>query len=213
MDSLNISDPQVKTIVFKKGQTLFVQGHLPHGLFCIKEGNVKLTRSYKKNKESILQIATKGEVLGYQNILTDEKFSCTATAMEKTEVCFLNKKHIMDISQNNSPILLLLIKQLSQIIRINENKIFSHHHKNVRERLAEFLHSLIATHGSKEGHGTRINISITRVEIAAIIGTSKETLMRLMAEFKDLGIIEQKGKVLFIKDEQVLYRHSKENNT
>ena len=85
-----------------------------------------------------------------------------------------------------------------------ENKLTSLHQKNVRERLAELLLSLKATHGVKEKDRWRLDLKLTREEMATMIGTANETLIRFMTEFKDAGIIEQEGKVIFIKDEDEL---------
>ena len=64
--------------------------------------------------------------------------------------------------------------------------------------------SLKTTHGVKEGNRWKIELKLTREEMATMIGTANETLIRFMTEFKDAGIIEQEGKVIYIKDEAEL---------
>lgn len=85
-----------------------------------------------------------------------------------------------------------------------ENKLTSLHQKNVRERLAELLLSLKTTHGVKENGRWKIDLKLTREEMATMIGTANETLIRFMTEFKDAGIIEQEGKVIYIVNEEEL---------
>ena len=85
-----------------------------------------------------------------------------------------------------------------------ENKLSSLHQKNVRERLAELLLSLKTTHGVKENDRWKIELKLTREEMATMIGTANETLIRFMTEFKEAGIIEQEGKIIYIKDENEL---------
>ena len=87
---------------------------------------------------------------------------------------------------------------------VAEKKLSSLHQKNVRERLAELLISLKASHGVKENGRWKLDIKLTREEMATMIGTANETLIRFMTEFKEAGIIEQEGKVIFIKDENEL---------
>jgi CRP-like cAMP-binding protein len=97
-----------------------------------------------------------------------------------------------------------IINKLSRDMGIAENKLTSLHQKNVRERLAELLLSLKTSHGIKEGKRIRIDMKLTREEMATMIGTANETLIRFMTEFKDAGIIEQEGKVIYITDEEEL---------
>jgi CRP-like cAMP-binding protein len=199
----NISKHKV-TNIYKKGQTLFVQGNHPYGLFCISKGNIKLTKVGPDGKESIVRVVTGGDILGHRSLFTEDSYSGTATALEETEVCFIDKKFILGVLQNNPSVALHVINKLSRDMGIAENKLTSLHQKNVRERLAELLLSLKTSHGVKEGNRTRIDMKLTREEMATMIGTANETLIRFMTEFKDAGIIEQEGKVIYILDNEEL---------
>lgn len=192
------------TNTYKKGQTLFVQGNHPFGIYCISKGNIKLTKTGPDGKETIVRIVHEGDILGHRSLFTDDNYSATATAMEDTEVCFLDKKFILKIIQNEPTVALNIINKLSRDMGAAEKKLSSLHQKNVRERLAELILSLKATHGIKENGRWRIDLKLTREEMATMIGTANETLIRFMTEFKDAGIIEQEGKVIFIKDEEEL---------
>lgn len=192
------------TNVYKKGQTLFVQGNHPYGLYCISSGNIKLTKTGNDGKETILRIVHSGDILGHRSLFTDDNYSATATALEDTVVCFIDKKFIMSIMEKNPTIALNIINKLSRDMGQAERKLTSLHQKNVRERLGELILTLKASHGVKENGRWRIDLKLTREEMATMIGTANETLIRFMTEFKDAGIIEQEGKVLYIKDEEEL---------
>lgn len=190
---------------YKKGQILFGQGSHPYGIYCISKGNIKLTRTGTDGKETIVRIASAGDILGHRSLFTDEDFEKTAIAMEDTEVCFIDKKYLLSIMQKNPSISLNIINKLSRDMGQAENKLSSLHQKNVRERLAELLLTLKASHGVKESDGRyRIDLKLTREEMATMIGTANETLIRFMTEFKEEGIIEQEGKIIFIKSERDL---------
>lgn len=189
---------------FKKGQTLFVQGNHPFGIYCISKGNIKLTKTNADGKESIVRIAYGGDILGHRSLFTEENYSATATAMEDTDVCFIDKKYILKIIEKNPTVALNVINKLSRDMGAAENKLSSLHQKNVRERLAELLLSLKASHGVKINGRWKIDLKLTREEMATMIGTANETLIRFMTEFKEAGIIEQEGKTVFIKDEEEL---------
>lgn len=185
---------------YKKGQTLFVQGSHPFGIFCISSGNIKLTSTGVDGKESIVRIVHAGDILGHRSLFTDQDYAKTATAMEDTTVCFIDKKFILSLIQKNPSVALNIINKLSRDMGIAEGKLTSLHQKNVRERLAELLLSLKSSHGVLEENRWRIDLKITREEMATLIGTANETLIRFMSEFKEAGLIEQSGKTIYIKD-------------
>ena len=190
--------------IYKKGQTLFVQGNHPMGIYCVSKGNIKLTKTGADGKETIVRIVNGGDILGHRSLFTDDNYSATATAMEDTEVCFIDKKFILKVIEKNPSVALSVINKLSRDMGAAEKKLANLHQKNVRERLAELLLSLKASHGVMEGKRWKINLKITREEMATMIGTANETLIRFMTEFKDAGIIEQEGKVIFITNEEEL---------
>ena len=148
-----------------------------------------------------MKITQGGDILAHQNIFTEANSFTTATAMKDTSVCFIDKKYILRIIENNSSVALKLIHKLSRDMEIAENKLSSHHQKNVRERLAELILSLKTSHGIKESGKWKIDLKLTREEMAKMVGTSHETLIRFMTEFKEAGILEQIGKIIFIKNE------------
>lgn len=185
---------------FKKGQTLFVQGSHPMGLYCISNGNIKLTKTGNDGKETILRIVRGGDILGHRSLFTDDNYSATATAMEDTRVCFIDKKFILSVIRDNPSVSLNIINKLSRDMGQAENRLTSVHQKSVRERLGELILSLKASHGQLENGRWKIDLKLTREEMATMIGTANETLIRFMSEFKEAGIIEQEGKTLYIKD-------------
>ena len=97
----------------KKGQTLFVQGNHPFGLYCISSGNIKVTKVGADGKESIVRIATAGDVLSHRSLFTDQFYTATATALEDTKVCFLDKKFIMKVIQEKPSVSMNVIEKLS----------------------------------------------------------------------------------------------------
>lgn len=197
-DLHNISEHKVSN-TYKKGQTLFVQGNHPFGLYCINSGNVKVTKVGPDGKESIVRIVSSGDIIGHRSLFTNQFYTATATALEETRVCFLDKKFIMKAIQEKPSISINLIEKISSDMGAAENKLFSLHQKNVRERLAELFLLLKESHGVPQENGhIFINLKLTREEMATMIGTANETLIRFISEFKTAGLISQKGKELYI---------------
>jgi CRP-like cAMP-binding protein len=186
---------------YKKGQTLFVQGNHPYGIFCVIKGNIKLTKIGSDGKESIIRIVTVGDILGHRSLFAQSNYSTTATAIDDAEVFFFEKKYILSLIDHNITFAKNLISKLSVDMGIAETKLTSLHQKNVRERLAELLISLKNSHGVKEGNYIKIDIKLSREEMAEMIGTAHETLIRILTEFKEADIIEQNAKMIYIKNE------------
>jgi len=201
----DVSDHKV-TNTFKKGQTLFVEGNHPYGIYCISKGNIKLTKLSNDGKESIIRVVKSGDVLGHRSLFMDKCYAATATAMEDTEVCFIDKTFILKLMSDKPKVALSLIGQLSKDLGDSESKLSSLHQKNVRERLAELLIILKENHGEDLGKNRfKITIKLTREEMATMIGAANETLIRFITEFRENNLISQEGKYLIIEDEDALY--------
>ncbi len=204
-----LKDPELKELsghkienTYKKGQTLFMEGNPTYGIFCISKGNIKISKTGENGQEAIVRIATSGEVVGHRSLFTEEYYSATATVLEDSEICFIDKKYILDLIQNNPSIALNLIQKLSKDLGHSENKIASFSSKNVREKFAEFLTVMGKTHGLVENGKKKISLKLTREEMASIVGTATETLIRILSDFKKEGLVELDGKYIVLENEK-----------
>lgn len=196
---------------YKKGHTIFFQGNPPFGLFCINEGKVKIAKIGNDGKESIIRIAGPGDVLGHRSLFSRENYTATATVIEDASVCFIDKKFIYKVLHDEPSLAINMIQKLSREMGIAEARSTSMVQKNVCERLAELLLSLMKAYGVQEEGRWRLNIKLTREEIASIIGTANETVIRFISDFKHEGLIEQEGKTLYILDEKRLLQFANLN--
>lgn len=204
-----LKDPELKELsghkienTYKKGQTLFMEGNPTYGIFCISKGNIKISKTGENGQEAIVRIATSGEVVGHRSLFTEEYYSATATVLEDSEICFIDKKYILELIQNNPSIALNLIQKLSKDLGQSENKIASFSSKNVREKFAEFLTVMGKTHGLVENGKKKISLKLTREEMASIVGTATETLIRILSDFKKEGLVELDGKYIVLENEK-----------
>ncbi len=190
---------------YKKGQTIFFQGNPPFGLYCIAQGKIKVSKVGNDGKESIVRIAGPGDVLGHRSLFSKESYSATATVIEDAAICFLDKNYIYGALKTDPTIALNLIQKLSKDMGAAESRNASLSQKSARERLAELLLTFMKNYGQDETDGrVRLDIKLNRDEIASIVGTAHETIIRLISEFKDEGILEQEGKTIFILDDEKL---------
>ncbi len=192
---------------FKKGQIIFHEGNRPGGIYCLRKGKVKLSRLGTDGKEQIIRFAKDGDIVGYRSILSGENLSATVTTLEDTAACFVPKKLLFESIESNPKFSLRIMKEMSRELGEAGKLITNLAQKSVRERLAEVLLVLKLTFGETE-EGL-VDISLTREELANVVGTATESVIRLLSEFKEDELIELKGRKLRILNETELSRIGK----
>lgn len=198
-------DDNKTSLIFKKGQSLFLQGSPPNGIFCIKSGLVKVTQMGSDGKESIVRLCKPGDTVGHRSLFSQQTYQSSATAIELTKICFFDKSFIKQIIAAEPSVAFNMINSLGKDLGEAEHKISSFSHKNVKQRLAELILSLSDSYGQEQDDGrVKISVILKRDEMASMIGTASETLIRFLAELKKENIIEQEGKNIYILDHQKL---------
>ena len=189
---------------YKKGDLLFLEGSYPAGIFYLIEGKVKKFKVDNDGREHIIYICNKGELLGYPALLSEETFSDSAAALEKSTVGFIPKKAFLTLLEKSPVLSRKLLKNLSHEFAVLENNILSIAHKTVRERLALTLLILRDKFKTEGEINDLIEINLSREDLANILGTAVETLVRFLREFKDEKIIQTKGRTILILDAKKL---------
>lgn len=190
--------------LYKKGQVIFTEGSKPSGLHCVHSGKVKVCKMGSDGKEQIIRLAKPGDVVGYRALMADSNYSASAVALDDAVVCFVPKSQFMDLIHENMDFSNGLMKLLSKALGEAEERMTQMAYKPVRERLAEALLLLQKTYQQGEGQ-ENFTISISREDLAAIVGTAKETTIRLLSEFKEEQIISTKGSSITILNPDRLY--------
>lgn len=196
-------------ILYKKGQTLYYEGTRPMGLFCINSGKVKVYKITSDGKEQILHLAKAGDFIGYRALISDEFYSASATVIEEGAICYIPKSEFIEILNNNPGFFRRIMKKLSDDLGIMEQKLVTIAQKSVRERLAATLLMLKETYGLEgEEESTLIDIALSREDLANIIGTATETVIRLLSEFKNQELISLQGKKIKVLDPKGLVKEA-----
>lgn len=195
---------------YKKGQVIFFEGNYPDGLYCIKEGKVKVYKIGAFGKEQIIRFAKNGDALGYRALLVGETYSASAAALEDSHICFVRKDTVFDLFKSNSNFSFTMLKLVSRDLEDVEDKMVKLAQKPVRDRLAEALLILKETYGTDKQEF--INISLSREDFASIVGTATETVIRLLADFKKENLISTKGKKVKLLDVNSLVNIGKLND-
>ncbi|SIS69866.1 Crp/Fnr family transcriptional regulator [Belliella pelovolcani] len=203
----NISDNK-NFISHKKGQILYYEGTKPLGVFCVSSGIVKVFKTASNGKEQIIRLAQKGDFLGYSSMLGEEAYSNTATIVEDAKICFVPKDVFLKVLVEDNNFHRRLTKALCNDLGMMEEKLTDATQKTIRERLAFTLLKLSDTYGVDGGEGEKIDVVLTREEIAGLVGTATETVIRLLSEFKKDNLIEFEGKKIIVNDKKGLARLS-----
>lgn len=189
-------------LTFKKGHLLFEDGKKPKGVHYIKKGTLKLSKSGAYGKEQILRFVKEGDIIGYRSLLCGEDFQASAEAMSEIEVTFVPSDIFMHLLEVDKKLCFVMLQKIAFELGESSNTITFLAQKTVRERLAEILLLLEQKLGTNPGGF--IQISLTREEIANIIGTATESAIRLISEFKNDHLIEVEGRNIKIINHEKL---------
>lgn len=191
-----------KLVSFKKGDILIEEGATPKGIYYIDKGTAKMYKLGFNGKEQILRFIKTGDILGYRSILSKQPYGASATAMEDTEACFIPEKFFLKVLEHHPKLAFDILRRISEDLGESAQTITFLAQKTVRERLAEVLILLEKKLGTdKDGF---IKISLTREEMANLIGTATESAIRLISEFKTDHLIEVEGRKIKILAHQKL---------
>jgi CRP-like cAMP-binding protein len=198
-----ISDSKVSKSI-KKGDAIFEEGEKLNGVFCVRNGVSKLSKMSDNGKDTIIKIATRGEVLGQRSVITEEKTNLSAVAINDMEVCFIPKVHLLESLNDNPGFSKAILLQMAKDLKFADNVIVNIAQKTVKQRLAEAILYLYKNFRvDAEGF---IVMTLTREDIANIVGTAKETCIRTLTSFKKQGWVLTEGKRIKIKDHKALSR-------
>lgn len=193
-----------QTLKFHKGETIFEDGGTPNGVYFLSKGTAKLSKQGVYGKEQILRFIKEGDLIGYRSLLCGEDFQAKAEAMTEVEAQFLPSDIFLHLLEVAPKLSFVMLQKIAFELGESANTVTFLAQKTVRERLAEILLLLEQKLGTDpEGF---IKISLTREEIANIIGTATESAIRLISEFKQDGLIEVEGRNLKILNHDKLIK-------
>lgn len=170
----------------------------------ICRGKIKLSNCSQDGKTIILRIAGAGEILGLSAVVSDSYYKATAEVIETCQANFVGKDDFLSLLKRNSEICLNATKQLSHNYHTAHLQICSLGlSASVAGKLAKLFLGWCETNGTG-GSDIYLKITYTHQEMADMIGTSRETVSRLLKVFKDRKLITLKGSYLIIHDKRRL---------
>ncbi len=197
---------------YKNREIIFNEGGKAQGIFCIREGKVKIYKNGIDGIEHITRIAMQGELMGIKAILSGHPYSVSAAAIEDTTICFIPKNIFFQLTLRSPHFNQAIILFLSSLLENAETRMLSLTHKHVKQRLAEALLFLVQNFNPAAYPNAKLYLNITRHDLANLIGTSSETVIRFLGELKHDGIIAVQGRKIFILDHIQLSRIAASTN-
>ncbi len=185
---------------FSKKEFIFHEGDNPKRLYFIATGKIKTFRTNEMGKEYITKVYVAGEFLGYNALLTDAPYQESAMTIENSEVSFIPKSDFFALLHNNRDFSARFVKMLANNVDEKEEQLLSLAYNSIRKRVAEALVSLYNGYKSND----QTSITILRDDLAAMVGTAKESVIRTLTDFKKEGLIEVNGGSITILEKDRL---------
>ena len=181
---------------YKRGDILYQEGNRISGFYCINSGIIKVFKTGFDGKEQIIRFAKKGDIIAYRSVLSNELACTSAKVIEDCQVCFIPSEILIAFIKSNPNFALEMMKLACHELGEANSFITDIAQKTVRERLAEVLLFLVNDFGLD--NQKFLNISLTREELANIVGTATESVIRLLSEFKSDNLVELNGRKIKI---------------
>lgn len=190
--------------LFPEHAVVLVEGQSAWGIFVLCQGRAKLSTTSRDGKTLIIRIAEAGEVLGLHAVVTGNPYQLTVETMQPCQLDFVGREDMLRFLDEHVDASFRAIQHLARDCSDSYGVVrtigLSH---SVTERFAKFLLETAA-----EGHvnrgSVRVRLAMTHEEISQLIGTSRETITRLLSEFRRNDLAELKGSMLIIHNRPAL---------
>ncbi len=193
-----------KTKILKKKETLYTEGSYPSNVFFLQSGKVKAFKSNDNGKEYITDLYKEGDFFGYLDLLQGEPYQETVISLEKAEVAMIPKEDFFKLLQGNREVASKFIKMLSNEIKDREERLLQLAYNSVRKRVAQALVMLVQRY--QEDKSKPFSMAITREDIASMVGTATETVIRTLSDFKEEKLVDMKGSLITVLEYEKLSR-------
>jgi CRP/FNR family transcriptional regulator len=203
-DSIEAFNKIKHAALFPEHAAVFVEGQSPCGIFILCQGRAKLSTTSRDGKTLIVRIAEPGEVLGLHAVVTGGPYELTVETMQPCQLNFVGREDMLRFLKEHADASLHATQHLARDCSDSYGVVrtigLSH---SVSERFARFLLETAAD-GEVSNGTVRVRLAMTHEEISQLIGTSRETITRLLSEFRRNEMAELRGSTLIIHNHPAL---------
>lgn len=174
---------------FARKEMIFNEGDYPRYLYFVEKGKIKLFKTNEYGKEYIINYCQPGDFIGYTSLIQDEAYNFAASAMEDSELRLIPRDDFNKLLHANRDVASHFIKMLANNVVSKEEQLMQLAYDSIRKRVADTL--LVIR--EKEGSDT---FDILREDLAKMVGTAKESVIRTLTDFRQSGYIDiQEGTI------------------
>ncbi|MEO6135279.1 MAG: response regulator [Ginsengibacter sp.] len=188
---------------YKKKQRIYSEGNHPRSLFYLNSGKIRTYKTNENGKELTISLYNAGDFFGYNSLLEDSPYKENAETMEESEISIIGREDFEILINNNKKVAQKFIKLLAQNATEKEEQLINLAYNSLRKRVADALITLLKKY-KKEEHDNFV-IHISREDLAHIAGTTTESLIRTISDFKNEKLIEAEAGSVKILDEKRLF--------
>lgn len=199
LKSLSV-DRKVSNI--KKKQLIYSEGDEPIKFYFLKSGKVKTYQSNRDGKEFVTSLYNTGDFFGHIAIIENTDYKESAEALEESEIVGIPKNDFLELITRNQSVANDFIKLLANNIQEKENHLTKMAYNSLRKRTADSLIMLSKKYKNK--NDANFSMKISRDDLASLVGTATESLIRTLSEFKSDKFIEISGSEIKILDQRKL---------
>jgi len=199
IQKLNSLSEDREIVNYQKKHLLFTEGSYPHKVFYLQKGKVKAYRSNDIGKELITDVYQPGDFIGYISILENKPYQESAMALEDCQLAIIPKDDFFKLLHNDRDVSNYFIKILSNNLIEKEARLIQIAYDSVRRRVADSIVNLVEKNNTDKEEEKHI-IQMSREDIANLVGTSKETVIRTLSDFKEEKLITAKGNKITVLD-------------
>jgi CRP/FNR family transcriptional regulator, cyclic AMP receptor protein len=188
-----------QTSIYPKGVMLFVEGQSTRGLYIMCSGGAKLYVNSEEGQSLTLRVVEHGEVLGLSSLIGDERYTVTAETLCPSQVSFIPRLEFLQFMRANPDVALRVAKHLSmELSKAWKQTRMLALAPDTHSKLIQFLLEWAQKHGQATADGLRIALHMTHEEIAQSIGASRESVSRILGDWKHRGVIRARGGTITI---------------
>lgn len=181
---------------YQKGEMIFSEGDSGDGFYVVIEGLIKIFKVSTEGKEQILHIFGGGEPIGEVPVFSGQKFPASALVLKKSRVLFFPRRSFVELLIAHTSLALNMLAVLSMRLRQFTVQIENLSLKEVPGRLAAYLLYL----AEEQANRKVVSLSISKGQLASLLGTIPETLSRILARMSSQQLIVVKGRTIQLLD-------------
>jgi CRP-like cAMP-binding protein len=201
---INMIEKVARIEKMKKNSFIFYQNDKGSTLFIVLSGMVRIQYKSSDGRVKTFAMLSEGEFFGEMAILTESSRSASAEAIVETDVMLIEKEGFMELLKKDAAFCIEILKVVCARLETADRQIETLTFKNLPGRVAGQMFELAKKYGKKQDGGILIDIRITHQELADMVGTNRESISKIIAQFKAENSLDVKGHLFFISDAEKL---------